>query len=221
MICECRNSPRWPRNGTHKPDPDSQRDALMSKRTAEQLEKCRDYARRRRDELRGGPPRPKRGYKQTAEHAAKRRRAGEQHYRWTGNAISRTGGRKRALKLYPENVPCEKCGAEKSERHHRDGDTANNSPGNIARLCGLCHKKEHADILARLGEIGKKNLAKANETRSANLPQAAARSGDSCPCCGRPMRVSGSQKVARGRRVYIACLKHRGGCGHLAGGYTE
>jgi DNA modification methylase len=32
-----------------------------------------------------------------------------------------------------------KCGAVRGERHHRDGDTSNNDPANIAVVCRRCH----------------------------------------------------------------------------------
>ena len=56
----------------------------------------------------------------------------------TDNPSVKTG-RSRAQRLYPEIGPCESCGAERAERHHRDGDTINNDPSNIAALCRKCH----------------------------------------------------------------------------------
>lgn len=67
--------------------------------------------------------------------AAKR---GADSHRWRGAGVSEKGGRKRALKMYPD-APCERCGAENSERHHKDANTANNEPENIERLCRRCH----------------------------------------------------------------------------------
>jgi hypothetical protein len=65
---------------------------------------------------------------------------GARHHRWTGDAVSEKGGRKRALKLY-RPMPCQACGAERSERHHIDGNTANNEHGNVAMLCRRCHMR--------------------------------------------------------------------------------
>ena len=79
------------------------------------------------------------GYKQTAEHVEKRKRRGADHYAWTGDEVSEKAGRKRALKAFPEIGPCVACGAAKAERHHKDGDTANNAASNIEALCRRCH----------------------------------------------------------------------------------
>ena len=76
---------------------------------------------------------------QTAEHVEKRKRIGAAHYAWQGDAVSEKGGRKRALRLFPEIGPCVRCGNAKAERHHKDGDTANNAPSNIEALCRRCH----------------------------------------------------------------------------------
>lgn len=55
----------------------------------------------------------------------------------------RAAGHKQALRLFPEIGPCEKCGDEKSERHHIDDDPQNNAPENIMALCRRCHTIEH------------------------------------------------------------------------------
>lgn len=85
-------------------------------------------------------PRPK-GYRQSEEHRRNRSEAikGDKHHRWAGDLISEKGGRKRALRMYPDLGPCSLCGAPKAERHHIDANTANNDPSNIAVLCRRCH----------------------------------------------------------------------------------
>lgn len=80
-----------------------------------------------------------RGRKQSKEHVQKRIRRGAAHYNWKADDIAVKSGRSRALRLYPESVPCVKCAAAKSERHHKDGNTRNNAPENIERLCRRCH----------------------------------------------------------------------------------
>jgi hypothetical protein len=82
---------------------------------------------------------PKPGYKQTPEHIAKRIRRGSEHHAWKGDAVTPKGGRTRALRYYKDIGPCSACGAQHAERHHKDGDTANNEPDNIAILCRKCH----------------------------------------------------------------------------------
>lgn len=83
-------------------------------------------------------PGPKRGYKQSADHIAKRIKRGDSHPNFVGDAVSVRGGRTRALRAFSPQ-PCEICGAGKVDRHHRDGDTANNAPDNIGFLCRRCH----------------------------------------------------------------------------------
>lgn len=86
------------------------------------------------------PPHP-RGYKQTPEHIQKRKRFGEDHHSWKGDSAKERTGRCRAERLYPIIGPCSVCGSHKSERHHKDENTLNNSPENIIVLCRKCHMK--------------------------------------------------------------------------------
>lgn len=57
---------------------------------------------------------------------------------WRRDAITPDGGRRRAQKLYPLGA-CEQCGRPGQDRHHKDGDTANNDPANVVILCRRCH----------------------------------------------------------------------------------
>jgi hypothetical protein len=51
-------------------------------------------------------------------------------------------GRREAEKRYPIEGLCENgCGRPAADRHHIDGNTANNAPENIRRLCRRCHMK--------------------------------------------------------------------------------
>lgn len=86
------------------------------------------------------------GYQQTPEHVEKRKRRGEASWHWLGPDVSAVVGRKRALRLYPNIGPCTECGADKTERHHKDENPANNAPENIAVLCRKCHLREHARL---------------------------------------------------------------------------
>ena len=65
----------------------------------------------------------------------------EHHHAWLGNDVSERGGRTRAIRMYPIMPPCVMCGNDKAERHHIDGDTANNDPENILPICRACHMK--------------------------------------------------------------------------------
>lgn len=75
-------------------------------------------------------------------------RSGEKAYQWQGDAVSVRGGRARALRLYRDIGPCVRCGAEPAERHHRDGNTANNAPANIEIICRHCHMEEDGRLEA-------------------------------------------------------------------------
>lgn len=68
-------------------------------------------------------------------------------------------GRKRALKLYPNIGPCDRCNNPRAERHHRDGNTHNNTPDNIQALCRRCHME--AD--GRLAEFAARGAAQLSE----------------------------------------------------------
>jgi 5-methylcytosine-specific restriction endonuclease McrA len=69
---------------------------------------------------------------------------GPRNGRWAGDRVSDNTGRQRAARVLSDLPPCEACGAtEKLHRHHRDGDTSNNTPSNLASLCATCHTKEH------------------------------------------------------------------------------
>ena len=63
---------------------------------------------------------------------------------WKGTNITIAGGRDRAQRWY-KSAPCEICGSPKSDRHHKDGDTSNNSPSNIQFLC----RKHHMEVDGR------------------------------------------------------------------------
>lgn len=123
-------------------------------------ESTRRYRARKRGEdvplLRPGP---KQGYKQSPEHIARRKRYGAQHSKWKGNNIRVRSGRTRALRGFPIQS-CELCGAGKSERHHKDGDTKNNTSANIQFLCRRCHMEKDG----RLSDF--KQLAKLNQPKA-------------------------------------------------------
>lgn len=78
---------------------------------------------------------------------------GEQHPGWKGDEATRQAGRKRARSLYSDAQPCQVCGAS-AERHHRDGDTLNNEPGNIAWLCRTHHIRVEDRMAYRRGSRG-------------------------------------------------------------------
>lgn len=114
------------------------------------------------------------GYKQTPEHVAARMRYGKNNHGWLGDEVSAKGGRTRAIRAFPEIGPCEMCGAARAERHHRDGNTANNAPSNIAPLCRKCHMAKDG----RLEEFSK--MAKTRVADAISASAAKRRSRTHC-----------------------------------------
>jgi hypothetical protein len=72
---------------------------------------------------------------------SKRAKWGPENPQWKGDAARSTTKRRRARKIYPLG-PCERCGKPGTDRHHKDADTGNNTPDNIAILCRRCHMEE-------------------------------------------------------------------------------
>lgn len=68
---------------------------------------------------------------------------GPDNVRWAGEKVSEQGGRQRARRLYPGPLECQVggCSNKRVERHHKDGNTRNNDPSNIAFLCNKHHKE--------------------------------------------------------------------------------
>lgn len=64
-------------------------------------------------------------------------------------------GRQRALRRYPKphDCPCSRCGLPGMDRHHRNGNTFDNEPENIAWLCRKCHMAEDGRAKA-FGALG-------------------------------------------------------------------
>lgn len=67
---------------------------------------------------------------------------GEKNPNWKGENACSQSGRLRAENWFPNPKPCEICNSQKSERHHKDGNTLNNDPGNIQWLCRKHHMVE-------------------------------------------------------------------------------
>jgi hypothetical protein len=65
-----------------------------------------------------------------------RRGPGNPH--WKEVVTDPVSARQKARSLY-DRRPCEECGSEKSEIHHRDGDPFNNHEANIVFLCRRHH----------------------------------------------------------------------------------
>lgn len=83
----------------------------------------------------------KKGYRQSPDHVRNKAAAvtGEGNGQWTGDAASPNAGHLRAARMYPDPGMCTGCGKKRAERHHKDGNPANNDPSNIDFLCRRCH----------------------------------------------------------------------------------
>jgi hypothetical protein len=68
---------------------------------------------------------------------------GELNPMWKGDSITcKTSGRLRAQRIYISLGECQKYGERPAyDRHHKDGNTANNDQDNVLFLCRSCHMK--------------------------------------------------------------------------------
>lgn len=73
----------------------------------------------------------------------------ERAHRWIGDNATKNTGRHRAERWYPIKA-CEVCGktggGHQIHRHHKDGNTLNNNPENIAILCTRHHGEAHRKL---------------------------------------------------------------------------
>ncbi len=110
-------------------------DELYRRREARRAAALRSYHRSKGKDI---PLLRPLGTKEVANRIASARRGADNH-NWTGDKVTDQAGRKRAWVMYPNIGPCANCGRKRSERHHIDGNTANNDPSNIAIVCRRCH----------------------------------------------------------------------------------
>lgn len=71
---------------------------------------------------------------------------GSSHHNWKGDNIKPASGRDRARKKFSLGN-CEICQKKAIDRHHKDGNTLNNSQSNIQRLCRRCHMIEDGRLV--------------------------------------------------------------------------
>lgn len=78
--------------------------------------------------------------KETREKIGKAK-LGELNPMWKGDSIAYdASGRARAQRMYIPIGKCQRCGEKPAlDRHHKDGNTANNDPDNVSFLCRSCH----------------------------------------------------------------------------------
>lgn len=65
-------------------------------------------------------------------------RRGEESGAYKGSRAKKRSSRVRAIVKYVCDI-CESCSKPACDRHHKDGNTYNNEPENIAILCRRCH----------------------------------------------------------------------------------
>lgn len=94
------------------------------------------------------------------------------HHNFRGDLAKPKTGHWRARQLF-DLGKCEKCDQSAVERHHKDGNTLNNDPLNIERLC----RRHHMESDGRLAQ-----LISNNKIRQKPLP--------AIPCitCGVPSK---------------------------------
>lgn len=63
---------------------------------------------------------------------------GSKHPAWRGDAARPETKRSRAQRQFKLGS-CELCQKAATDRHHKDGDTGNNSKRNVQMLCRRCH----------------------------------------------------------------------------------
>lgn len=93
--------------------------------------------------------------KPVSKHAQNK---GESAYNWKGDKARDNTKRKRARTLYEADY-CEQCNSSPAERHHKDSNTGNNAPDNIAILCRRCHMLADGRMVAFI-DMARKNIVK-------------------------------------------------------------
>lgn len=93
-------------------------------------------------------------------------------------------GRKQAQRSF-EAKACETCGTQVTlQRHHKDRNTLNNTPGNIQILCQECHKALH--VAAGDWGRGQLDTTRCEICKTEFTPKRARRS----TLCGNPQCLS-------------------------------
>jgi hypothetical protein len=130
--------------------------------------------------------------------AARNVRSGADHPDWLGDAVSERGGRTRAERLFPSIGPCVHCGVARAERHHIDGNTANNDATNIEALCRRCHMLKDGRLAVQ--------IAGARERQKGAMELAAALKRDRIHCVnGHVWATVGWRTTSNGARICKEC----------------
>jgi len=132
----------------------------MTEAEARKLTRAQRYRLRQKGvEVPRLSPGPRIGFKQSAEHVAKRTRWGDEHHAWQGDDVARKVGWQRAKRRYKTEV-CKLCTKPAMDRHHVNGDSRDNRKENVWMLCRRCHMK----VDGRLEAV--REQAKANQPKA-------------------------------------------------------
>lgn len=121
---------------------------LVAERAIGRFLEAGEFARRRnRDRADNRPeniyvarPKPPGPYAGRGKGWIRGLRMEENHSGWKGDEAGTDAKHTRAIRWYPIDRPCERCGTEeKLERHHIDADPGNNARSNIMIVCRRCH----------------------------------------------------------------------------------
>lgn len=123
--------------------------------------KCQKERGHQRHLLKYQPSDKPRGWHLRAENRIWKPKTGEDHYAWKGNSVSVKAGRQRARRTYQVEA-CAKCGKPGRDRHHKNGNTADNSQSNVEILCRRCHMLEDGR-LDRFRALAQENKEKAKQ----------------------------------------------------------
>lgn len=125
---------------------------------------------------------------------AREPRHGPNHPHWKGDTARSTTKRRRAQKAYPL-AECEICDAPATDRHHRDGDTGNNHPRNIQRLCRRCHMRKDGRMerFVAAGEQARRRERRIVECLNCGRVARPSRRGR-CGTCNEYFRTHGTER---------------------------
>lgn len=136
---------------------------------------------------------------------------------WKGDAVSDNAGRQRAQSKFKIG-PCEKCGDPGVDRHHKDGNTRNNSKKNVSILCRRCHM----ELDGRLEKLKKIPRPKSPPKMCLNCRRLSKplRKGR-CPACSEFHRRNGYERPRaidwRERELRLKRKRPCADCGRKAG----
>jgi hypothetical protein len=122
-------------------------------------------------------------------------KSGSARSTWKGDLARPETKRSRAQRAYKLQA-CDDCGRPGTDRHHKDSDTGNNAPDNIAILCRRCHMASDG------------RLAKFISTSRSRLGPQSSKPCLNCAIPSKPLRTGrchGCNEYFRRHRVERPC----------------